>query len=85
MGFCHVSSILTLVIYSGDPYPNGRNQESSAEAIAAYEAVALYGLGASSVFGDSDDPADKVGPVIFFAIFENAIRRSLCKILLFVT
>ena len=57
---------MTLVIYSGDPYPNGRNQESSAEAIAAYEAVALYGLGASSVFGDSEDPADKVGPLYFF-------------------
>lgn len=25
------------------PYLNGRNQESSSEAIAAYEAVALYG------------------------------------------
>lgn len=24
-------------------YPNGRNEESSAEAIAAYEAVALLG------------------------------------------
>jgi endo-1,3(4)-beta-glucanase len=25
------------------PYPNGRNQESSSEAIAAYEAVSLFG------------------------------------------
>lgn len=49
-----------LLILTGDPYPNGRNQESSAESIAAYEAVALYGLAASGVFGNSDDPADKV-------------------------
>ena len=27
----------------GKAYPNGRNQESSSEAIAAYEAVAMYG------------------------------------------
>ena len=27
----------------GQPYANGRNQESSSEAIAAYEAIALYG------------------------------------------
>lgn len=25
------------------PYPNGKNQESSSEAVAAYEAIALYG------------------------------------------
>ena len=55
----HISSHLCYVV--GDPYPNGRNQESSAEAIAAYEAVALYGLGASAVFADSSDPADQVG------------------------
>ena len=30
-------------LIGGGPYPNGRNQESSSEAIAAYEAVALYG------------------------------------------
>ena len=28
---------------AGKPYPNGRNQESASESIAAYEAVALYG------------------------------------------
>jgi len=27
----------------GQPYLNGRNQESSSEAIAAYEGVALFG------------------------------------------
>jgi endo-1,3(4)-beta-glucanase len=30
-------------LINGGPYPNGRNQESSSEAIAAYEAIALYG------------------------------------------
>ena len=30
-------------LINGSPYPNGRNQESSSEAIAAYEAMALYG------------------------------------------
>ena len=32
-----------LGLINGGPYPNGRNQESSSEAIAAYEAVALFG------------------------------------------
>lgn len=32
------------------PYLNGKNQESSSEAIAAYEAVALYGKVMVSVF-----------------------------------
>eukprot|EP00968_Pinguiococcus_pyrenoidosus_P016745 scaffold1627_cov238-Pinguiococcus_pyrenoidosus.AAC.11 len=35
----------------GKPYPNGRNQESSSEAVAAYEAVALYGSAMASIFG----------------------------------
>jgi endoglucanase Acf2 len=41
VGFSWASGIVTV----GDrrPYPNGRNQESVSEAIAAYEAVALYG------------------------------------------
>jgi endo-1,3(4)-beta-glucanase len=30
-------------LINGGPYPNGRNQESSSESIAAYEAMALYG------------------------------------------
>ena len=40
LGFSWASGVVTL---SGKPYPNGRNQESSSEAIAAYEGVALYG------------------------------------------
>lgn len=30
-------------VIGGQPYLNGRNQESSSEAIAAYEGVALFG------------------------------------------
>ncbi|GMH53169.1 hypothetical protein TrLO_g11715 [Triparma laevis f. longispina] len=30
-------------LINGGPYPNGRNQESSSESIAAYEAMVLYG------------------------------------------
>lgn len=40
LGFSWASGIVTI---QGKPYPNGRNQESASEAIAAYEAVALYG------------------------------------------
>ena len=40
LGFSWASGIVTI---AGRPYPNGRNQESSSEAIHAYEAVALYG------------------------------------------
>lgn len=55
-----VKKLHITLLSPGDPYPNGRNQESSAEAIAAYEAVALYGLAASSAFARSTDPADQV-------------------------
>lgn len=40
LGFSWASGIVTI---QGQPYPNGRNQESSSEAIHAYEAVALFG------------------------------------------
>lgn len=44
--------------FAGQPYPNGRNQESSSEAISAYEAVALYGRAASRfVFGLNESNA----------------------------
>jgi endo-1,3(4)-beta-glucanase len=47
LGFSWASGIVTI---GGIPYPNGRNQESSSEAIAAYEAVALYGDVTAQVF-----------------------------------
>lgn len=34
-------------------YPNGKNQESSSEAIAAYEAIALYGTSMVSAFEET--------------------------------
>lgn len=40
LGNSWASGIATL---GGQPYPNGRNQESSSEAISAYEGVALFG------------------------------------------
>ena len=42
-------------IISAENSPHGRNQESSSEAIAAYEAVALYGAVMVDVFSDSGD------------------------------
>jgi len=47
LGFSWASGIVTL---GGLPNPNGRNQESSSESIAAYEAVALYGQVLAKVF-----------------------------------
>ena len=37
------------------PFPPGRNQESTSESVAAYEAIALYGDSAANMFsGDSE-------------------------------
>ena len=40
LGSSWASGIATL---GGNPYPNGRNQESSSEAVASYEAIGMYG------------------------------------------
>lgn len=56
LGSSWASGIVTL---GGLPYPNGRNQESSAEAIAAYESVALFGRAAAAAFSGSDIEEDK--------------------------
>ena len=55
LGFSWASGIVTI---QGNPYPNGRNQESSSEAIAAYESVALFGEVAAEVYRGSADPED---------------------------
>jgi endoglucanase Acf2 len=47
MGSSWASGIVTIM---GNPYPNGRNQESSSEAINAYEGIALYGLASYDAF-----------------------------------
>jgi len=56
LGFSWASGIVTI---QGNPYPNGRNQESSSEAISAYEAVALFGDVLSKVYAGSADPEDE--------------------------
>jgi len=47
-------------IVSAENSPHGRNQESSSEAIAAYEAVALYGSVMVKVFRSSHLDSDKL-------------------------
>jgi len=56
LGSSWASGIATL---GGQPYPNGRNQESSSEAIHAYEAIALYGTVTMHAWGDGtvDNPS----------------------------
>ena len=56
LGSSWASGIATL---GGAPYLNGRNQESSSEAIHAYEAIALYGSVMMHAWGDgtADDSA----------------------------
>ena len=51
-GFCSKYSYL-----AGGPNPNGRNQESSSEAIHAYEAIAMFGDASCKLF-DSGNPQD---------------------------
>ena len=65
MGFSWASGIVTI---NGKPYPNGRNQESSSEAISAYEAVALYGDVLSTLYStESTIPYER-------ALFDAALR-----------
>ena len=52
LGFSWASGIVTI---QGKAYPNGRNQESVSEAIAAYEAVALLGDELASCWGELGD------------------------------
>jgi endo-1,3(4)-beta-glucanase len=49
LGSSWASGIATL---GGQPYLNGRNQESSSESIAAYEAISLYGAVMVHAWGD---------------------------------
>lgn len=51
MGSSWASGIVTL---QGQPNRNGRNQESSAEAINAYEAIALYGATMAQILTNED-------------------------------
>ena len=55
LGFSWASGIVTI---NGEPYPNGLNQESSSESIAAYEGVALFGEAMTQVFFGSANRDD---------------------------
>eukprot|EP01035_Chromulina_nebulosa_P040727 gene40727-55070_t len=74
VGFSWASGIVTI---NGKPYPNGRNQESSSEAISAYEAVALYGDVLSTLYNtESPLPSER-------AIFDAALRiRDMGRLLM---
>lgn len=73
LGFSWASGVVTLM---GTPYPNGRNEESSSEAISAYEAVALYGEVAASLYKGQVDP-------IGSRYYDNALRlRDMGRLLL---
>lgn len=53
LGFSWASGVVTA---NNKPYMNGRNEESSSEAVAAYEAVALFGqICAEKVFIAAED------------------------------
>lgn len=41
-----------IALFGGRPYLNGRNQESSSEAIAAYEGIAMFGSVMMNAFGN---------------------------------
>eukprot|EP01038_Epipyxis_sp_PR26KG_P009986 gene9986-13436_t len=64
LGFSWASGVVTI---QGKPYPNGRNQESSSEAISAYEAIALYGEVMSEAYSGNANPA-------YLHLHENAMR-----------
>lgn len=74
VGFSWASGIVTI---NGKPYPNGRNQESSSEAISAYEAVALYGDVLSTLYtSESSNPHEK-------ALYDAALRiRDMGRLLM---
>jgi endo-1,3(4)-beta-glucanase len=73
LGFSWASGVVTI---QGQPYPNGRNQESSSEAIAAYESVALFGQSFVDIYKQSADPAE-------MALLDTATRiREMGRLLL---
>ncbi|KAL3792976.1 hypothetical protein HJC23_010989 [Cyclotella cryptica] len=45
-----------IALFGGRPYMNGRNQESSSEAIAAYEGIAMFGSVMMKAFGNGKSP-----------------------------
>lgn len=73
LGFSWASGIVT---HLDRPYPNGRNQESVSEAIAAYEAVGLYGDVMQAGFFGSDHQEDRI-------LYDSALRtRDMGRLLM---
>ena len=73
LGFSWASGIVT---FQGKPYPNGRNQESSSEAIHAYEAVALFGKVMADIFKEAAISEAKT-------LYDDALRvRDMGRLLL---
>jgi endoglucanase Acf2 len=56
LGFSWASGVVTV---NNEPYLNGRNEESSSEAVAAYEAVALFGQVCAEVVFTSPEDEEK--------------------------
>lgn len=53
-----------IALFGGRPYLNGRNQESSSEAIAAYEGMAMFGsVMASNIDFSSFQPHDIIATI----------------------
>jgi hypothetical protein len=68
-----------IVTIEGQPYPNGRNQESSSEAIHAYEAVAVYGDVMQQIF--EVNRLDESHPEAI--LYENALRvRDMSRLMM---
>jgi endo-1,3(4)-beta-glucanase len=73
LGFSWASGIVTI---SGTPNPNGRNEESSSESIAAYEAVALYGAVMTGIYSGNKDTKG-------MKYYENAVHlKTIGRVLL---
>lgn len=81
LGFSWASGIVTVDMQDGSkiPYPNGRNQESSSEAVHAYEAVALYGHEMSKIFENNVHNANSEES----GLYESALRvRDMGRLLM---
>ena len=56
-------------MFGGRPYLNGRNQESSSEAIAAYEGIAMYGSVMMKAFGNGRSATESDNENAYTGIF----------------
>lgn len=68
-----------IALYGGRPYLNGRNQESSSEAIAAYEGVAMFGSVMMKSFGNGKSPSQADNDNAYTALQIFNIGRFLAS------